>query len=359
MVKIRLYATTHQGLEKVTAEEIRELGGEIQRTDKGRVYFKGSQELIDKLNYHARTCERIIALLKVTRAAELNKIHKEIKSIDFSFIKSDESFAIKVKRLGVHDFNSMDIARVAGDAVIKSYLSSEKKRLTVNLNSPDIIIRVELIDDLLLVGLDTTGKKGLHRRGYRIYQHPAPLNPTIAASLLKISEWDPSKVLVDPMCGSGTILIEAALMGSGIPPGLIRESGDELPLKRDLRLIGVEKFRKHVEGCKKMLLNLGMDFIEVLKGDAGRLDEYIKKADVIVTNPPYGIRIGKRSIIRRLYHRFLKNSRNVINEDGRIVLLTPQKKLLRRIATELNYKWTETPIIYGDLPVAIFKLRSQ
>jgi len=355
MEKMELYATTHKGLEELTAAEIRELGGEIEKTDKGRVYFKCEKKLINKLNYHARTCERIILLLKSAKVTGLEDIHRKVKSVDFSFINPSESFAIRAKRVGVHDFNSMDIARIAGDAVIESYLSSMKKRLRVNLDSPDIIIRVELINNLLLVGVDTTGDKGLHRRGYRVYQHPAPLNPTIAAALLRISDWKPDEILVDPMCGSGTILVEAALLGSKIPPGSIRR-GKTPTFNQNLKILGVEKFKKHVEGCEKTLSNLGIDFIKIIQGNAEHLDKHIQKADTIITNPPYGIRIGRKSRIEKLYYNFLKAAEKILTENGRITLLTPQDKILENIATKLDYQWTETPIVYGNLPVKIFKL---
>ncbi|MBC7100968.1 MAG: class I SAM-dependent RNA methyltransferase [Methanobacteriales archaeon] len=355
---MEVYATTHKGLERITAEEMQELGGKIEKYGNGRVYFKCDEKLIKKLNYHARTCERIIVLLKSAKVTQLEDIYKEVKDIDFSFIRPSESFAVRSKRVGVHDFNSMDIARVAGDAIIKSYQSSRKKRLKVNLDSPDNIIRVELIHDLLLVGVDTTGDKGLHRRGYRVYQHPAPLNPTIAAALLRISNWRPEKILVDPMCGSGTILVEAALMGSNIPPGRIREGG-KLTFNHKLKIIGIEKFRKHVKGCQETLSRLGIDFIKVIQGDAEHLDKYVQEADLIVTNPPYGIRVGRKSIIKKLYHNLLRTAKNILTENGSITLLTPQEKILKSTATKLDYKWTETPIVYGNLPVKIFKLTQE
>lgn len=353
--KMQVYATTHRGLERVTAEEIRELGGKLQKYGNGRVYFKCDERLISSLNYHMRTCERIIVLLKSVKVTGLEDIYKEIKDIDFSFIKPNESFAVRSKRVGVHDFNSMDIARVAGDAIIESYQSSAKKRLKVNLDSPNNIIRVELIHDLLLVGVDTTGDKGLHRRGYRVYQHPAPLNPTIAAALIRISDWRPEKILVDPMCGSGTILVEAALVGSDIPPGRVREGG-ELPFNPKLKILGVEKFGKHVKGCRETLSKLGIDFIKVIQGDAEHLDQHVKEADTIVTNPPYGIRIGRKSKIKKLYHNFLKTAKDILTENGSITLLTPHEKILKSTATKLDYEWSETPIVYGNLPVKIFKL---
>jgi len=352
---MEVYATTHRGLEKITAEEIQELGGKLKRYSDGRVYFKCDEKLIDKLNYHARTCERIILLLKSTKVTGLEDIYNEIKDIDFSFIRPNESFAVRSKRVGVHNFNSMDIAKVAGDAIIKSYQSSAEKRLEVNLDSPDNIIRVELIHDLLLVGVDTTGDKGLHRRGYRVYQHPAPLNPTIAAALLKISKWKPENILVDPMCGSGTILVEAALMGGNIPPGRLRECG-KLQFDHKLKIVGIEKFKKHVKGCQETLSRLGINFIKIKQGDAEHLEKYVQEADNIVTNPPYGIRVGRKSKIKKLYHNFFKTAKNILTENGSITLLTPQEKILKNAATKLDYEWTEIPIIYGNLPVKIFKL---
>ncbi len=370
------YSTCAPGLEDVAAKEIEELGGRITRLSRGRVYFEGDIKLVATLNYWGRTIERVILLLKEAQANNLDEIYGEVRGLDFSIIKPHQSFAVRSKRVGVHDFTSIDIARVAGQAVIDSYLASRSVRLRVNLDEPDVIVRVELIDSTLLVGIDTTGDEGLHKRGYRVYQHPAPLNATIAASMVRLSGWKCSEVLVDPMCGSGTILVEAAMMAGNVPPGKFRDEfaftrifGDELleevkGYRENLEvstptLIGIERFEKHIRGAKQILEFTGFDFVKLMKGDATRLDEFLDAGgvDVLITNPPYGLRIGKKGIIQDLYSGFLNSASRVLKDGGRIVMITPEKELVRSLAESAGYSVEERPISYGGIDAGIFVLR--
>lgn len=368
------YSTCTPGLEDVAAKEIEELGGRITRLSRGRVYFEGDIKLVAVLNYWGRTIERVILLLKEAQANDLDQIYREVRGLDFSIIKPHQSFAVRSKRVGIHDFTSIDIARVAGQAVIDSYLASRSVRLRVNLDEPDVIVRVELIDSTLLAGIDTTGDEGLHKRGYRVYQHPAPLNATIAASMVRLSRWKCSEVLVDPMCGSGTILVEAAMMARNVPPGRFRSEfaftrifGDELLEEvKNYRekgctptLIGVERFEKHIRGARQILEVTGFHFVRLIRGDATRLDEYLdaEGIDLLITNPPYGLRIGRKGIIHDLYSGFLRSASRVLKEDGRIVMITPKKELVRRLAKNTGYFVEERPVAYGGIDASIFLLR--
>ena len=367
---MKLYVTTTPGLEDVSAREIESLGGRVEeiRYGRGRVFLTGDLKLVAKLNYLARTVERVMVLLKVEKFDSLNDIYKIVKEIDFSFVNQDQSFAIRPLRVGNHDFTSLDVGRVAGQAVIDSYLESKGRRLKVNLDEPDVIIRVDVINDEVYVGLDTTGDVALHRRGYRVYEHPAPLNPAIASALVMLSEWKCDEILVDPMCGSGTILIESAMMCRNIPPQKLRESfqfvkiwGKDIleDVKRevvenriDLNLVGVERFRKHLRGAKINSEVAGVaDTIDYVQGDATRL--CLKRADVIVTNPPYGLRIARKGLIEELYEGFLKSAVNV----DRIVVITAEHKILKEKAEKLGYRFEEERWVkYGGLDTKVFVL---
>ena len=367
---MKLYVTTTPGLEDVSAREIESLGGRVEeiRYGRGRVFLTGDLKLVAKLNYLARTIERVMVLLKVEKFDSLNDIYKIVKEIDFSFVNQDQSFAIRPLRVGNHDFTSLDVGRVAGQAVIDSYLESKGRRLKVNLDEPDVIIRVDVINDEVYVGLDTTGDVALHRRGYRVYEHPAPLNPAIASALVMLSEWKCDEILVDPMCGSGTILIESAMMCRNIPPQKLRESfqfvkiwGKDIleDVKRevvenriDLNLVGVERFRKHLRGAKINSEVAGVaDTIDYVQGDATRL--CLKRADVIVTNPPYGLRIARKGLIEELYEGFLKSAVNV----DRVVVITAEHRILKEKAEKLGYRFEEERWVkYGGLDTKVFVL---
>lgn len=365
-----IYVTTAPGLEDVSAEEVESFGFKVKevRRGKGRVFLEGDELTVVKLNYLARTVERVLILLRFERFESLDDIYRIVRDIDFSFIKPDQSFAIRPSRVGEHDFTSLDVGRVAGQAVIDSYVESRGVRLKVNLDEPDVIIRVDVINDEIYVGLDTTGDYALHRRGYRIYDHPAPLNPVIASALVMLSQWKCDEILIDPMCGSGTILIESAMMCRNIPPQKLREDfqftriwGYELleRVKRevfendvDLNLVGIERFRKHLIGARMNSDRAGvLDTIDYVQGDATRL--CLKKGDVIVTNPPYGLRIARKGMIEKLYEGFLESA----SFASRLVVITAEHKILREKAERLGYRIEEERWVrYGGLNTKVFVL---
>ncbi len=364
-----IYVTTAPGLEDVCAKEVENLGGKVVevREGRGRVFLKGDLKIAVKLNYLSRTVERVMVLLRFERFERLEDIYRTVKEIDFSFIKPYQSFAVRPSRVGEHDFTSLDVGRVAGQAVIDSYMESKGVRLKVNLDEPDVIIRVDVINDEVYVGLDTTGDKALHRRGYRVYDHPAPLNPVIASALVMISGWKCDGILIDPMCGSGTVLIESAMMCRNIPPQKLRNDfqfvkiwGREIleEVKRevverdvDVDLVGVERFRKHLRGAKMNSSVAGVvDTIDYVQGDATRLP--LKRGDVIVTNPPYGLRIAKKGIIEELYEGFLRSAKGVVK---RVVVITAEHRIMKEKAMKLGYKIVEERFVkYGGLSAKVF-----
>ncbi len=373
---MQFYATLSPGLEEVAAKEIESLSGKVTevREGRGRIFFEGDLKLMAKLNYVARTLERIMILLAVEKFETLDDIYRIVKDLDFSWIKPNQSFAIRPLRAGEHDFTSLDVGRVAGQAVIDSYMESKGVRLRVDLDEPDVIIRVDVIFNEVYVGIDTTGDESLHRRGYRVYDHPAPLNPTIASALVMLSDWNPKKSLLDPMCGSGTILIEAAMMGRNIPPQKFRKVnflftniyGEDLleEVRREaeryesdvkMRLIGIEKFRKHIKGGILNAKAAGVyDTIDFIQADATKL--CLKEVDIAITNPPYGLRIAKKGIIERLYDGFLRSAKDVVNE--KIVIITAEDRILRDKAMKNDYTIDrEIWVKYGGLDTKVFILK--
>ena len=374
---MEFYVTLAPGLEEVSAKELKALGCEILelRRDKGRIFIRGKENHIAELNYFARTIERVILLLLREKIGSLDEIYKFTKKIDFTqWIKPKQSFAVRAKRVGEHDFTSIDIAKVVGQAVIDSYRESTNVRLKVNLTQPEVIVRAEVVFDELLIGLDLTGDEALHKRGYRIYQHPAPLNPSIASSLVILSNWSAEKSLLDPMCGSGTILIEAALLGRNIPPGEFRNSyaftkifGDEILEEAKskveeknvkLELYGLEKFKKHVNGAMKNAEKAKVsDTITFLKGDATKLEKIFNKSfDVVIVNPPYGLRIARKGIIRKLYNNFLRSLKKIIHAKTEIIVITAEDKVFKEFASADYTIKNEIKVKYGNLDAKIFML---
>lgn len=358
------YATCAPGLEFVAAEEIEKKGvGRVveKRERRGRIFFESDFDMIPSMHCSLRTVERIVYLLARRKAKKLDDIYRIVRELDFSMIKPDWSFAIRPTRTGEHDFTSIDIARVSGQAVIDSYIAERGVRLKVNLEEPDVIIRCDLIDDDLTVGIDMTGDDGLHKRRYRIYQHPAPLNPAIAASLVYLSGWSSDFSLLDPFCGSGTILFEAGMIAKNTPickyrkDFAFRKFFDYLPeiSEREvpLRLYGVEKFRKHIEGAKKIADYVGIHPM-FIQGAAERMNEYISEVDYIVTNPPYGMRVGKKGIIERIYSGFLGSASLVLRK--RMVAITSEMRIFEKYAAEHFSTVKRYDVRYGDLMTGVY-----
>lgn len=295
--------------------------------------------------------------LESKKFSNLEEIYKIVKQIDFDFIKPEQSFAIRALRVGEHDFTSIDIGRVAGQAVIDSYKESKGIRLKVNLDEPDVIIRTDVIHNELYVGIDTTGDDALHKRWYRVYNHPAPLNSAIASCMIRLANWNKNKSLFDPMCGGGTIPIEAALKERNIPIGKNREFayfklyGKILPYIEENRefmeIYGMDKFKKHVNGAIRNAESAGVkDTINFFQGDAT-----LKKleADIIITNPPYGLRIGSKRILKDLYSKFVEN----LFAD-KIVVITAEYKIFESFLENHYYDYYKIPVKYGNLDARIF-----
>lgn len=366
---MRFYATVPMGLEKISAREIEEIGGRIEeiREGKGRIFFKGDQNLIPKLNFFSRTLERVLLLLGNTRIENIKDIYRYILSLDFSFIKPHQSFAIRSLRVGEHKFTSIDISREAGQAVIDSYLKERGVRLRVDLDEPDIIVRVDLIYEELFVGLDTTGDDALHKRWYRVYNHPAPLNTAIASAMIYLSGWEKGKILLDPMCGGGTIPIEAAMMLRHIPPGKNRKFayfkflGESLPSYEERKefspIYGFDRFRKHVDGAIKNAKEAGViDTIIFSQKNFLELREFT--ANFIITNPPYGLRVGKKRIIEDLYSGLFERARDVLEKDSILVLITPHRALTENLLADFGFQICDAlPVKYGNLDTTVFKLK--
>jgi tRNA (guanine6-N2)-methyltransferase len=236
------------------------------------------------------------------------------------------------------------VAKVVGEAVIEAFSEKYGLRPPVRLNSPSIIIYAEVIEDEFRLGILLTGERSRHRRGYRVYDHPAALKPSLAYSMIRISGARDGETIVDPMCGGGTIAIEAALTFPGS------------------RIVCIDKNPAHIRGAKMNALAARVfNRIEFVVGDARRLPEILgeESIDVIISNPPYGIRLGDPTSVRRLYRSFLPAISRSLRGGGRATLITTESdyiiNLLRKEVFRLKLSHIRK-VRHGDLWASILVL---
>ncbi len=354
-------ATCTPGLEDVSIEELADFGLKGKRIGRGIISTNAKMSDVFRLNYCSKSLHKIILMLSSGEFSKLFELCKAAYEIAYSeFIRSEQSFAVRVSRAGKHGFTSIDAEREIGQAVIDSYKKEKGRRLKVDLDEPDVLIRCYIRENKFWLGIDTTGES-LHKRGYRIYEHPAPLRTSIAHCLVRLVQWQPEESLYDPFCGSGTIPIEAALYANKIPNHWrwksfrlwklafvdteeFMEEKERIDAKvksLKLKLYGSDLFRKHIEGAKRNASNAGVS-INFFQQD---IKDAVFERDVIVTNPPYGKRIGHAG--KALYANKMLEKKLAEGSWKRAAVITAEKRNLESYSEKRQ-------IMYGDLPAWIF-----
>ncbi|MEM1575452.1 MAG: tRNA (guanine(6)-N2)-methyltransferase [Nitrososphaerota archaeon] len=360
----KFLATCNPGLEEIAIKEVEELIGiKAKFFHPGAIIFDSEEKAIFKLNFLSRSLHRIILLFHFSEFIDLNDIYSKTVNLDLTdFIHFNQSFAIRAERFGKHNFTSIDVARVVGQAIIDNYLKNKNHRLKVNLDNPDIEIRCEVRNSLFWIGIDTTGES-LHKRWYRIIGHKAPLKSTIAYSMVRLSNWKINESLCDPMCGIGTIPIEAAIWANNIPIGKFRKFNFEKfnfinredyinfiekhqCKNESLCITGIDISMKSINGAKKNAEKAGVK-INFINGDSTKIPlEY----DHIITDLPYGIRT-KRKNLKELYRDFFNH---VYKYNWKsLVVITAKPEFIPSIEPVKVFN-----VEYGNICAKIFLFKS-
>ena len=384
-MKFEAYSTVDRGLEDLAIMDLKERHGieAKYRGFMGKIFYNATAEDIIKLNLSARSINRVIIKIGEHKITNLDDVYKYIKKLDLTeYINPEQTFAVRPNRIGTKKFTSLDIARVSGKAIIDSYLEDTSHKLKVNLDNPDVEFYAEVINDNLIFGIDTTGLS-LHIRRYRKFNHPMPIKTTIGYLLVKASNWDKKTSLLDPTCGSGTILIEAAHLMRNIPicrfrsleeysmvklkffdKDEIKETCehllDSMNQNKYAPLIGVEKNKDFYKGALDNIKNAFVDdTVNIINGDATRLKEFIKEEiNFIANNPPY--KLPNRREIVDFYSKYLKSIDSILAKNGRASMVTTEKKLIDKHIKETNLVILhERKIPYGSLTVYFLILKKQ
>lgn len=324
---MRLFATCARGLEDVSAAEVADLAGACATPDRDKVFFAARWGQVCQLSVRARTLHKLHLLLAREPVQTVEDVARASRGVDWpSHLPEGRTFGVKPSRHGRHAFTSLDIGRVVGQEVQRVVEAGGRARPRVHLDAPDVEVTALLRDEELVLGLNLTGES-LHKRGYRVAQHPAPLRPTLAAALLRWAGYRPEQGLWDPMCGSGTIPIEAAMLARRVPPNPARPflmerlagfPADELAAARAGALaeatqerwpiLGTERFPSHLERAAANARAAGvLDTVTLRQLDAtrARRDDLPFAPGLVVVNPPYGLRIASKAEVQRLVRGFL------------------------------------------------------
>ncbi|MCX6236488.1 MAG: THUMP domain-containing protein [Bacteroidia bacterium] len=314
MSKFKIVAKTLAGLENVLADEIRVLGAESVLAERRAVSFVGDQEMMYKANFHLRTAIKILKPIAEFEVTNRDELYDHAKKIPWTnYLALGKTFAIDSTVQSEMFVNSMFASLRVKDAIADQFREATGKRPSVNSEDPDVRINVYLMNNHCILSLDSSGES-LHKRGYRIGQGEAPINEVLAAGMILLTGWHGEKDFLDPMCGSGTLLIEAAMIAKGIPPGMYRKSfGFELwpdfnekmfaeiyngDYEKEFngKIFGSDISMKDITIARANIKNASLTkVIELQVQDIIKLEPPFQNG-IIVTNPPYGERMKPQSI---------------------------------------------------------------
>ncbi|MGG1631341.1 THUMP domain-containing class I SAM-dependent RNA methyltransferase [Rossellomorea sp. NRS-1567] len=320
-----LIATAAMGLEAIVAKEVKELGYEC-RVDNGKVIFKGDETAIARANMWLRTADRIKILVGDFKAYSFDELFENTKKLPWeNFLPVDAEFPVQGKSVKSKLYSVPDCQAIVKKAIVERLRTAYKRTSWLDETGPLFKIEVAIHKDVASITLDTSGQ-GLHKRGYRIGQGEAPLKETLAAALIQLTTWNPDRPFVDPFCGSGTIPIEAALIGQNIAPGFNREFLSEnwplMPTEvwektrmeaedlanydQPLEILGTDIDHRMIEVSKENAMEAGLG--DLVKFKQMQVRDFTSELEygIIVGNPPYGERLGERKDVERMYQEMGK-----------------------------------------------------
>lgn len=318
--KYTLIATAAMGLESIVAKEVKDLGYECQ-VENGKVIFQGDETAIARANMWLRTADRVKILVGEFNAYSFDELFERTKALPWeSFLPVDAEFPVQGKSVKSKLYSVPDCQAIVKKAIVEKLKTAYKKTSWLDETGPLFKIEVAILKDKVSLTLDTSGQ-GLHKRGYRVGQGDAPLKETLAAALIQLTTWNPDRPFVDPFCGSGTIAIEAALIGQNIAPGFNREflseawpmmdgdvwdrtrmeAEDQANYDQPLEILGTDIDHRMIAIAKENAIEAGLG--DLVKFKQMQVRDFTSELGygVIVGNPPYGERLGDRKEVELMY----------------------------------------------------------
>ena len=334
-----LIAKTFMGLEPVLAKELTQLGANNVQIGRRMVSFTGDKELMYRANFQLHTAIRILKPIKHFKARSADDVYNEVKNMDWTkYLGTDKTFAVDSVVFSDEFRHSKFVSYKVKDAIVDQFREQTGKRPNISVANPDIRLNIHVAEDKCTLSLDSSGES-LHRRGYRQESVEAPLNEVLAAGMILMTGWHGETDFIDPMCGSGTLLIEAALIAHNMAPGLFRkeyafekwpdfdrelfddiynDDSEEREFKH--HIYGYDIDVKAVNTARLNVRAAGLaNDITIEEQDFKNFQQPKNKA-IMVTNPPYGERISTPDLLgtykmigERLKHQFTGNDAWVLS----------------------------------------------
>lgn len=377
-----MLAKTFKGLEEVLAQELIELGANDVQLERRAVSFRGDKALLYRANFALRTALRILVpvksdKLKAKGPKPEDQVYAIVKSIDWSqYMTVDSTFVIDATVYSELFHNSLFVTYRAKDAIADYWTEKTGKRPNVHAERPDIRINLHIGNDAVTISLDSSGES-LHKRGYRVATTEAPISEVLAAGMLLIAGWHGQSDFFDPMCGSGTLLIEAALIARNIAPGVFRQSyafekwpdfdadlwneiynDDSREREFNHRIYGSDASFYAIQQATKNLKSAGVaKDIELKQVRIEELKNISTEGALVMLNPPYGERLKSNKEMEDLYsaigstlkHQFAGATAWIISSNAaamKCIGLKPSKKL-HLLNGELDCQFNKYDLFQG------------
>ena len=347
-MKLELIATATFGLEAVVKREIEALGYKIIRSEDAKITYMGDERAIARSNLWLRSADRVLLKMGEFKALEFEELFQQTKAVAWEdIIPADGKFTVTGTSVKSKLHSVPACQSIVKKAIVErlgSFYCIDRFEET----GAEYTVKVTILKDRVTLTIDTSGT-GLHKRGYRVCDVAAPIKETLAAAMVQLSFWKAGRLLVDPCCGSGTIPIEAAMIGRNIAPGLNRkfasQEWDIIPPEiwkeerkaafeardydADIRIEASDISGRAVEAAIENAAEAGVDdCVEFKKMDMARLTAE-EEGGIIITNPPYGERIGEKKQIEAIYSAYNEFYRK--NPTWSLFMVTTDKEVENKI----------------------------
>ena len=341
MEEFELIAKTFQGLEEVLAQELTDLGANNIQIGRRMVSFTGDKAMMYKANFCLRTAVRVLKPILHFKASDADEVYNVIKSIEWSdYLDANSTFSVDAVVYSDVFRHSKFVAYRVKDAIADYFNEREGRRPSVRLNNPDLVFHIHIAHEECTLAFDSSGES-LHRRGYRVETGAAPINEVLAAGMILLTGWRGECDFIDPMCGSGTLPIEAALIAKNIAPGVFRQNfafekwkdfdaelfrsiydDDSAEREFNHKIYGYDADGRMVACARRNVKSAMMgDVISIECRDIKDFQEPAERA-IMVVNPPYGERLMTDNLLgvyeslgERLKHAFQGNEAWVISSS--------------------------------------------